>query len=89
MEQIYCQSCGMPITEEFLSKNADGSENNTYCKYCYNDGAFTSDVTMDEMIENCLNYLDEFNKDSNKKLTKDEARAQMKEYFPKLQRWNK
>ena len=43
--------------------------------------------TMDEMIELNLNYLDEFNKDSEVKYTIDEARVTMKEFFPQLKRW--
>jgi transcriptional regulator len=42
---------------------------------------------MDEMIELNLNYLEEFNKDSEVKYTIDEARATMKEFFPQLKRW--
>ena len=41
---------------------------------------------MDEMIELNLNYLDEFNKDSEVKYTVEEARKTMKEYFPQLKR---
>ena len=39
------------------------------------------ECTMDEMIELNLNYLDEFNKDSEVKYTVEEARKTMKEYF--------
>jgi len=35
MEQKFCQSCGMPLTEEVLGTNADGSKNKDYCMYCY------------------------------------------------------
>lgn len=88
MEQtLFCQSCGMPLNEEFFAKNADGSTNHDYCSYCYKDGAFTSDSTMDEMIEQCVEYLDEFNKDSEKPLNREEAIAQMKQFFPTLKRW--
>ncbi|NDW17891.1 transcriptional regulator [Dysgonomonas sp. 216] len=87
MEQNFCQSCGMPLTEEHFGSNADGSANSEYCTYCYKDGAYTSDVTMDEMIEHCVQYLDEFNKDSDTKFTKEEAIAQMKQFFPNLKRW--
>ena len=31
----FCQSCGMPLTEEVLGTNADGSKNEDYCMYCY------------------------------------------------------
>lgn len=51
MEQNFCQSCGMPLSQEHYSKNADGSVNTEYCAYCYKDGVFTSDVSMEGMIE--------------------------------------
>ena len=50
MEQSFCQSCGMPLTEDVLGTNADGSKNEDYCIYCYRDGHFLQDCTMDEMI---------------------------------------
>lgn len=87
MEKTFCQSCGMPMSAEFHSTNKDGSVNSTYCSYCFKDGEFTKDVTMDEMIEMCSEYVDEFNKDSDKKYTKEEAIAGMKQYFPSLLRW--
>ena len=35
-EKIFCQSCGMPMTQEaHFATNADGSRNNDYCCYCY------------------------------------------------------
>lgn len=90
MEQNFCQSCGMPLKNQAdLGTNTDGSSNNDYCVYCYKDGAFTQDVTMDEMIEHCVQYLDDFNKDSGQSFTKEQAIIQMKEYFPTLKRWAK
>ena len=90
METTFCQSCGMTMTtaDQFWTKK-DGSANNDYCVYCYKEGAFTKDVTMDEMINNCVQFLSEFNKDSEKKFTKEEAIAQMQQYFPTLKRWKK
>jgi len=85
--QSFCQSCGMPLTDEFFSTNADGSKNHDYCSYCFKDGSFTSNETMDQMIEHNLEYLEEFNKDSDKKFTKEEAREEMRKYFPTLKRW--
>lgn len=90
MDQKFCQSCGMPLNAaEHFGTNADQSVNEEYCAYCFKDGAFTSDCTMDEMIEHCLVYIDDFNKDSEKKFTVEEARAGMKEFFPHLKRWSK
>ncbi|WP_349875433.1 zinc ribbon domain-containing protein, partial [Bacteroides cellulosilyticus] len=45
------------------------------------------DCTMDEMIEHCAQFVEEFNKDSEQKVTKEEAIAMMKQEFPKLKRW--
>ena len=59
MEQKFCQSCGMPLTEELLGINADGSKNEDYCIYCYKDGKFLQECTMDEMIEHCAQLMEQ------------------------------
>jgi len=90
METTFCQSCGMPMTAaDHFGTNKDASANTEYCVYCYKDGAFTQDITMDDMIAHNIQYLDEFNKDSEKKFTKEEAIAQMQQFFPTLKRWKK
>lgn len=89
MEGKICQSCGMPMrTAEEFGTNADQSQNQEYCAYCFKGGAFTNDVTMDEMIEINLKYLDVYNQDAEQKVTAEEAREQMKQYFPTLRRWS-
>lgn len=83
-----CQSCGMPLTEpELFGTDESGSINEEYCIYCFRNGEFTQDFTMDEMIEHCAGFVDEFNKDAEVKVTREEAVAQMKEFFPYLNRW--
>ena len=58
----FCQSCGMPLTKkEDCGTNADGSTNFDYCKYCYAEGKFLQDCSMDEMIEHCSQFVDEVN----------------------------
>ena len=59
MKQRFCQSCGMPLTEEVRGTNADGSKNEEYCMYCYRDGQFLQDCTMDEMIEHCAQLMEQ------------------------------
>lgn len=87
---LFCQSCGMPMQDpQYFGTNEGGSANAEYCCYCYKDGAFTQDCTMDEMIDHCIKYLDEFNGACNTQLTKEEAIAEMKKHFPKLKRWKK
>ena len=53
-EMKFCQSCGMPLSEDVLGTNADGSKNEDYCMYCYKDGKFLQDCTMEEMIEHSV-----------------------------------
>ena len=85
----FCQSCGMPLTDEVLGTNADGSKNEEYCMYCYKDDKFTQDCTMDEMVEHCAQFVGDFNEGSGMQLSKEEAIGQMKMFFPHLKRWRK
>lgn len=87
MKQNFCQSCGMPLNSENLGTNADGSKSEDYCMYCYKEGRFTSDCTMDEMIEFCSQFVDEVNKKMPKPMTKEEYKEMMRQYFPMLKRW--
>jgi hypothetical protein len=85
MEEKICQSCGMPLKEEKdFGKNADGSKNEEYCCYCFPNGKFSKDETMEQMIESCIPFM-----------LKDgcpdaqTARAEMMKYMPNLKRWKK
>lgn len=87
---LFCQSCGMPMSsEEMFGTNKDGSLNSDYCVYCYKDGEFLQDCTMEEMIAHCAKFTAEFNKSSNTHFTEEEAIAQMRVFFPHLKRWKK
>lgn len=47
-----CQSCGMPFKNDPKGggTNADGTKNNMYCSYCFENGEFTQpNITVDEM----------------------------------------
>lgn len=84
MGENFCQSCAMPMnTPEMHGSNADGSINNDYCRYCFANGAFTWDCTMDEMIEFCIPHM----ATANSGMTHDEARSRMKAFFPTLKHW--
>lgn len=77
-----CQSCGMPMARPAdRGTEADGTQSCTYCTYCYQNGAFTYDATMEEQIEHNLNCAPELYTD------RERAREQMREYFPTLTRW--
>ena len=87
-QQCFCQSCGMPLASDAdCGCNADGSTNQDYCRYCYENGHFVQECTMDEMIEHCANFIDEMNKHMPKPMTRDEYKQKMRNYFPMLKRW--
>lgn len=84
--QMFCQSCGMPLTDSTeLGTDADGETNYDYCTYCYQKGAFTSDCTMEQMIDFCADV----EKKQGIVPDEEEARRQMQSYFPFLKRWRK
>lgn len=87
MEQKFCQSCGMPLTDDNRGTNADGSRNFDYCIYCYKDGKFTQDMTMEQMIDHCARFTDEINRQSGQNLTQEQAKEMMRQFFPHLKRW--
>lgn len=51
----FCQSCGMPMKKDPLhgGTNADGTQNELYCSYCYREGTYTFNGTVEEMQEFC------------------------------------
>ena len=84
----FCQSCGMPLTDSILGTNVDGGKNNDYCIYCYKDGAFTGNFTMEEMVEYCSMFVEEYNKNTGRHLTRDEYKEVLRQFYPTLKRWN-
>lgn len=81
----------MPLLNpEDFGTNADGSRNEEYCLYCYQKGAFTNpEMTVEEMIELNLKYIDQFRDENGKSYTAEQARGILLEYLPTLQRWKK
>ena len=78
----------MPLTStDDCGTEADGCVSYDYCRYCYQKGAFTRECTMDDMIETCLQFLDEFNRQSGQQVTREEYRGMMQGFFPMLKRW--
>ncbi len=84
MQEI-CQSCGMVMRQEDYGRNSDGSVNREYCKYCFQNGRFGKDETMEEMIESCILFW--INGTDCK--TENDARKKMMSIFPSLKRWKK
>lgn len=82
MDRQFCQSCAMPLnSDEERGTEKNGGRSADYCGYCYKDGAFLKEETMEEMIESCVPFCrDHYGSD-------EAARAAMQEIFPKLKRW--
>ena len=79
-----CQSCNMPMTQpEQFGNEADGTQSKDYCIYCYKDGAFTTEETMEGMISFCAPF------EVKAGLYPDEATAlkEMPQYYRQLKRW--
>ena len=79
---LICQCCGMPLEDEIIGKNQDGSLNEDYCQWCFADGTYTySD--MDNLIEVCLPHM------LSQGFTEEQARSHMKEMLPQLDYWKR
>ena len=80
--QLVCQCCGMPLEDELIGRNQDGTLNEDYCKWCYADGTYTySD--MDELINVCIPHM------VKEGFSEEQARAYMKDQLPKLDYWKR
>jgi len=87
MQERFCESCGMPMgeTNEMYGTESSGSKSADYCKYCYDNGAFTEpNITLDEMIELVTGMMV---KDFG--FSPEDAKAQCYEGIPNLKRWKK
>ena len=77
-----CQSCGMPLTsDDMLSTEKDGTINADYCKWCYKDGEFVDDVSMEEYIEKCSQFGEQAG------MTNEQMKEYCTKLFPTLKRW--
>lgn len=80
--QLVCQCCGMPLNEDsMISKEADGSFNEDYCKWCYNDGKFAYD-SKDSLLDFLISHMP-----NPEKLPDDQRRMQYDGYLSQLKHW--
>ena len=77
---LRCQSCGMPLTPEQMGQGPDGTLNQHYCKWCWDNGDFLRDCTLEEMVEQCLPHMPG---------DPEANRTYMAELLPTLDRWKK
>ena len=75
----------MGANDEMYGTKEDGSKSEDYCRYCFENGAFTAEYSMDEMIEFCVPHV----VSANSGMSADEAGKMMRGFFPALKRWKK
>lgn len=78
--QLVCQCCGMPLQDDFISKETDGEFNEDFCKWCYTEGEFTYD-NMDDLIDYCASHM------ASESFPAPQVRAYMESLLPKLDYW--
>ena len=82
MKEFICQSCSMPIVDDQqFGTDEDGKTNKDYCIYCYKDGKFIDDVSLEEYIK--MNI--QFSKQAG--MTKEQMKEHCEKIFPTLKRW--
>lgn len=82
---MFCQSCGMPLAkEEDLGTEIGGNKSTDYCRYCYENGRFHTEGTMEQMIDTCVPFMTQ-----DGKMSEAQAREILNQQFPKLKRWKR
>ena len=80
--KLVCQCCGMPLEDEMLGRDKDGSLNEQYCKWCYADGTFTYS-NMEDLIEVCVKNM------TSEEFPEEQVRAYLTEMLPTLDYWKR
>lgn len=81
-KKLICQCCGMPMDDEIVSYESDGTLNENYCKWCYADGNYMYGK-QEDLIEVSVNNL------VNTGTKKEDAYKQVKKILPTLDYWKR
>lgn len=78
-----CQSCALPLAQESdHGAEADGTKSEEYCTWCYPDGSFAGEESLDAVIEQSAPYMAE-----GVGISRDEAVSYLAVVLPTLKRW--
>ena len=80
--KLICQCCGMPLEDEIIGRNIDGSMNEEYCKWCYADGTYTYN-DMDDLINVCIPHM------VAQGFPEEQAKEYMRGMLPNLDYWKR
>ena len=78
--QLICQCCGMPLEDDAISKETDGTFNEEYCKWCYHDGEFVY-TSLEQLVDFLAGHM------ANAEMSPEQVRAYLEGYLPKLNHW--
>ena len=77
-----CQSCYMPMdTPEKHGSEVNGRPSEDYCVYCYKDGKFTTEETLEQAVESNIMFW------KSPEKSDEIARERIMKVFPHLKRW--
>ena len=79
-KKLICQCCGMELDDPIMSREKDGTINEDYCQWCYNDGNFTY-KDKEGLISFCEEHL------SSDNWPKESVRKYMMTLLPTLKHW--
>ena len=80
--QLICQCCGMPIDDSDMSREPDGSFNESYCSWCYADGKFIY-ANMGELMDFLVGHM------ANDNWPEEQVREYLAKQLPQLDHWKK
>lgn len=80
--KLFCQCCGMPLDDDTISREPDGTFNEEYCKWCYSEGKFVY-ATLDQLVDFLAEHF------ANGQQDREEARRGFESELKKLGHWNK
>lgn len=78
--KLICQCCGMPLEDSNISREIDGTFNEEYCKWCYNEGNFVY-TSLEELTDFLVGHM------SNEQFPPEQMRAYLNEVLPTLNHW--
>ena len=78
-----CQSCSIPLYDKYKGTNSDSTLSDEYCKYCFENGEFTEERTLEEEVEHLIPmYIDD------RDISVEQARIELMKLLSPLKRWS-
>ena len=75
----------MPLGEGYYGTTADGHAARDYCRYCFQQGAFTQpELTLERMLQESIAHMT-----TTLKISPARAEELARDLIPRLQRWRR